>query len=376
MINVLVTGAGGFIGKNLIDVLQQDKKIIVNQYHRNDDVSQLYQYLNNADIVYHLAGVNRPKENEEFTKVNKGLTETIVKYLKDQNKTPLIVFSSSRQAEMNNPYGQSKKEAEEVLKKFSIETGADVRIYQLPGVFGKWCKPHYNSVVATFCHEIAHHREIDIHDADKMLELVYIDDVVNSFIDCLYEKKMGKTFYQHIKQTFHITVGELANRLYKIRDIRKSLIIPDLSDLLTKYLYTTYLSYIEPNDFSYRLPTHKDSRGSLIELIKSHQAGQIFMSTTKKGVIRGNHYHHTKVEKFCVIKGTANIKLRKIGNDKTITYTVSDQNIEIVDIPPGYTHSIENITDEEIIVLFWANELFDPNNPDTFYLQVDRDKTD
>ncbi|GAA0604072.1 capsular polysaccharide biosynthesis protein CapF [Virgibacillus siamensis] len=376
MINVLVTGAGGFIGKNLIERLHRQKDIIVNQYHHRDDLSKLHQHLSNADIVYHLAGVNRPAHNEEFVSVNRGLTESIVNYLSAHHKTPKIVFSSSTQAASDTPYGFSKKTAEEILKKYSMNTGADVTIYRLPGVFGKWCRPHYNSVVATFCHEIAHGGTIEVHDAEKMLELVYIDDVVNSFTECLYQEKIEATFYYHIQPNFHITVGELAQVLYQIKDVRNSLIIPDLSDKLTKYLYTTYLSYLDDNNLSYKLPAHKDERGRLVELIKSRQAGQVFMSTSRKGVIRGNHYHHTKVEKFCVIKGAANIKLRKINSGEVITYTVTDQNIEVVDIPPGYTHSIENVTDDEIMVLFWANELFNPDNPDTFHMKVQRDKTD
>jgi len=370
MVNVLVTGAGGFIGRNLMDRLHREKGISIKQYHREDDLSLLYGYLNESDVIYHLAGVNRPQQNTEFTKINKGLTELIVNYLKEKKKTPKIIFSSSTHAALDAPYGLSKKAAEEVLINFSNETGAEVYIYRLPGVFGKWSKPHYNSVVATFCHEISHGKEIKIDDAEKALELVYIDDVVDNFTDCLTRGKKESKFYYHISQTFHITVGELAHKLYEIKDMRKSLIIPDLSDKLTKYLYSTYLSYLAKNNFSYDLPAHQDERGSLIELIKSHQAGQVFMSTSRKGVIRGNHYHHTKVEKFCVIKGEANIKLRKIDTDEVIVYSVTDQNIEMVDIPPGYTHSIENIADGEMIVLFWANEIFDPDNPDTFFMNV------
>ncbi|MFD1065867.1 polysaccharide biosynthesis C-terminal domain-containing protein [Oceanobacillus locisalsi] len=376
MLNVTVTGAGGFIGKNLIARLHREKGVFVKQFHHGDDLSLLHEYLNDTDVIYHLAGVNRPQNSEEFARVNRGLTESMVTYLQEHQKTPKIIFSSSSQAAGDTPYGLSKKAAEDVLKTYHMETGADVCLYRLPGVFGKWCKPHYNSVVATFCHEISHDKDIGIHDADKELELVYIDDVIDRFIDCLNQKNPKKTLYYSIHPSFHTTVGELAHKLYKLKNIRESLIIPDLSDKWTKYLYTTYLSYLETDNLSYALPVHRDARGSLTELIKSHQAGQVFISTSRKGVIRGNHFHHTKVEKFCLIKGEAIITLRKIDSGKLITYHVTDQNMEIVDIPPGYTHSIENVTDDEIIVLFWANELFDPENPDTISLHVQPNKTD
>lgn len=370
MLNVLVTGAGGFIGKNLIDRLHREEGISIRQYLRGDDLSLLYRYLDEADVIYHLAGVNRPRDNDQFEKVNRGLTERMVNYLRENQKRPKIVFSSSTQAALNTPYGVSKNAAEQVLIDYSSETGAEVFIYRLPGVFGKWCKPYYNSVVATFCHEISRNKEIEIHDEEKVVELAYIDDITADFLDCLKRKKTKDKIFYPIRETFHITLGELAHILYEFREIRKSLIIPDLSDKLTKYLYSTYLSYLEENNFSYALPAHQDERGKLIELIKSRQAGQVFMSTSREGVVRGNHYHHTKVEKFCLIKGAANIYLRKIHTDELISYTVTDQDIKMVDIPPGYTHSIENITDGEIIVLFWANEKFDPEHPDTFPLEV------
>lgn len=373
MIKVLVTGASGFIGKNLIERLHREKGVIVNQYHHGDGRSQLYKHVGDTDVIYHLAGVNRPQNHEEFTRVNTGLTEAIVHHLRKNDKKPKIIFSSSTQAELDTPYGLSKKAAEEVLKKYSMDTGAEVFIYRLPGVFGKWCRPHYNSVVATFCHQISHDQDIAIDDGNKTLELAYIDDVVDSLTDCLYRKRKEGEFYFSLDQTFHITVGDLAHKLYEIRDMRKTFILPDLSDELTKRLHATYLSYLDKSNFSYRLPTHRDERGRLFEFIKSREAGQIFVSTSRKGVMRGNHYHHTKVEKFCLIKGEANIKLRKIDSDEIISYHVTDQNIEVVDIPPGYTHSIENASDDEMIVLFWANELFDPEKPDTFPLNVQPD---
>ncbi|WP_182421736.1 NAD-dependent epimerase/dehydratase family protein (plasmid) [Priestia megaterium] len=370
MIKVLITGANGFIGKNLIERLHREKDLIIKKYNSRDDLSLLHEHLSDSDVIYHLAGVNRPLDNQEFIKTNIGLTEEIINYLKKINRKPKIIFSSSIQAEYENPYGASKNAAEEILKKYSVESGQEVYIYRLPNVFGKWCKPNYNSVVATFCHNISHDIDISIHDANKKLELIYIDDVVESFTDCLYRENKEEQYYCPLTQTFTIKLGELVKRLYEIRDMRKTLIIPNLSDKLTKFLYATYLSYLDHSNFSYELPTYKDERGSLFELIKSHQMGQIFISKSGKGVMRGNHYHNTKVEKFCVLKGEANIKFRKIDCDEIITYFVTDKKIEVVDIPPGYTHSIENLSDEEMIVLFWANEIFDSTKSDTFYLNV------
>ncbi|WP_087972289.1 NAD-dependent epimerase/dehydratase family protein [Oceanobacillus rekensis] len=365
MVKVLITGATGFIGKNLAERLSREEGLTIMTYSSRDSLSLLYQYLNDSDIIYHLAGVNRPLDDEEFVRTNLGLTELIVNYLKKVNKNPKIVFSSSTQAELNTPYGISKKKAEDILKRYSVETGAEVYIYRLPNVFGKWCKPNYNSVAATFCYNISHGIDISIHDSNKSIELVYIDDVVNSFTDCIYKRTKEGQYDCSISQNFKITLGELANKLYEIRDIRKTLMLPNLSDKLTRFLYSTYMSYFDKNNFSYELPTYDDERGTLFELIKSHEMGQIFVSKSRKGVIRGNHYHNTKIEKFLVIKGEANIKFRNIDSDEVITYFVTDKKIEVVDIPPGYIHSIENLSNEEMIVLFWANEVFNPNKPDT-----------
>jgi UDP-2-acetamido-2,6-beta-L-arabino-hexul-4-ose reductase len=286
-------------------------------------------------------------------------------------RTPLLVLSSSTQAALDNPYGLSKRQAEEAVFDFGRETGASVFVFRLHGVFGKWCRPNYNSVVATFCHNIANGLDISISDTSKEVQLVYIDDVVDSFLGILKNcPKVSSREYLGVTPTYKITLGDLADRIYKFRDIRKSLIIPDLSDDFSKCLYATYLSYLANDDFAYDFEKKSDQRGSLVELIKSRHFGQIFVSKTHGGVIRGNHYHNTKTEKFCVIQGKAVIRFRHILSDEVLSYNVSGDNIKVVDIPPGYTHSIENLSNQEMIVLFWADQIFDPEKPDTFYEEV------
>ena len=372
---VLVTGSEGFIGKNLITRLQELGSVVIKSFDKedNDNIETLKKYLQESDFIFHLAGVNRPKNIEEFEKVNVGLTKTLIKLLEEMNKKIPIVITSSIQAELDNPYGKSKKRAEDELIKYSKKNRIPVYIYRLPNVFGKWSKPNYNSVVSTFCYNINHNLDITISDPKKELELVYIDDIIDEFVSLLdkEERDLGRYFY-NIKRTFRITLEELVDKLYKIKDIRKTLIVPDLSDIFMKFLHATYLSYLDKDDLSYEMDSKEDNRGIFIELIKSNSFGQVSVSMSRKGVIRGNHYHNTKNEKFCVIKGEAVIKLRNILDDKIIPYYVSDKKIEIVDIPPGYTHSIENLTegDGEMILLIWANEVFDPENPDTYYCEV------
>jgi UDP-2-acetamido-2,6-beta-L-arabino-hexul-4-ose reductase len=370
MRKVLITGAEGFIGKNLRVSLQRLDGLEVNTFDRDDSETQLESYLAKADVIYHLTGVNRPQNEEEFEQVNAGFTRTIVYLLAKYRRTPLVVISSSTQAELDNPYGRSKKIAEDVLLDYAKKSGAGLCIFRLPNVFGKWSRPNYNSVVATFCYNISRGLDIEISDPVRELELVYIDDVVKSFIRVLSEsQESGKCFYK-VDRSFKITLGELADRIYQLKEIRGTLIVPDSSDLFMKYLYATYLSFLDKHDFSYGLELKSDQRGNLAELIKSRQSGQIFVSTSHPGIKRGNHYHDTKIEKFIVLKGSALIKFRHIVTDEVLSYPVSGQKLEVVDIPPGYTHSIENSGDEELVVLFWANEIFDPDQPDTFYREV------
>jgi UDP-2-acetamido-2,6-beta-L-arabino-hexul-4-ose reductase len=256
------------------------------------------------------------------------------------------------------------------LKEYSKETNNNIVIYRLSNIFGKWCRPNYNSVVATFCHNIANNLPIMINNPENELRLIYIEDIIEDIIKCLEEDEDGYSGNRYIKPTYTVTVGKLASIINSFKESRDSMIIPDFSNPLIKKLYSTYLSYLPENEFSYELRTNKDDRGNLTELLKSPQFGQIFMSTTKPGVIRGNHYHHTKVEKFCIIKGKGRINFRKINCDNIISYEASDDRIEIIDIPPCYTHNIENIGSDEMIVLFWANEIFSKESPDTYSMKV------
>ena len=370
---VLVTGSKGFIGKNLTVRLKELDNVVIKSFNKEDNIETLKKYLRESDIIFHLAGVNRPKNVEEFERVNAGLTITLVALLEEMNKNIPIVITSSIQAESDNPYGKSKKMAEDELINYAKKNSVPVYIYRLPNVFGKWSRPNYNSVVSTFCYNISHNLNITISDPLRELELVYIDDIIDEFVSLLdrEDRDFHKHFY-NIKRTFMVTLGELADKLYKIKEVRKTLIVPDLSDDFMKALHATYLTYLDKDDFSYEMDSKEDKRGDFTELIKSDSFGQVSISGSRKGVVRGNHYHNTKNEKFCVIKGKAVIKFRNILDDKIIPYYVSDKKIEIVDIPPGYTHSIENLTegDGEMILLIWANEIFDSENPDTYYCEV------
>lgn len=371
MKKVLVTGACGFMGKNLLESLYRLENISVIPFSHKNGIPALESGLKDADIVFHLSGVNRPERPEDYETGNAGFTRTVAEALSKMGKRIPLVVSSSIQADSDNPYGRSKKKAEEAAREYAEKSGAAVYIYRLPNVFGKWSRHDYNSVVATFCHNISHGLDICISDRSKRLKLVYIDDVVASFIHCL-DSGVGASgvYYPVIDRVFDLSLGELADRIHEIEDCRKASIIPYLSDNFTKCLYSVYLSYVDEDKLAYLPDVKVDNRGSLFELIKSHGAGQIFVSKSHTGVIRGNHYHNTKVEKFCVLKGEAVIRLRGIWDEKVISYPVSGEKIEIVDIPPGYTHSIENTGKEELIALFWANEIFNPRNPDTYYNNV------
>ena len=372
MKTVLITGSRGFIGKNLRAALARNEEVIIKTFDRDDEPGLLDSLLAEADFIYHFAGVNRPQDPKEFEIGNAHLTGRIVETLERLQRTVPILLTSSSQAERDNSYGKSKKAAEEILAEYHKRTGAPIFIYRLPGVFGKWSRPDYNTVVATFCHNIARGLEIRVSDPTNELELVYIDDVIRHFTGHLHQPPLpaGAGCYFHINTTFKVTLGDLAAKIYSLRDMRTTLRVPDLADYFMRCLNATYLSFLDTKDFSYPLDLKTDERGSLFELIKSEHFGQIFVSKTFKGITRGNHYHNSKIEKFCVIQGKAVIRFRHVLSEEVIVYQVSDKKMAVVDIPPGYTHHIENIGDNEMIVLFWANQIFDPEKPDTYMSPV------
>lgn len=372
MKTILVTGSEGFIGRNLIETLHRTPEATVLRFDVADKEETLLAHLDAADVLFHLAGVNRPQREEEFNEGNAGLTSCIVAHLVKREKKPMLVLSSSTQAELDNPYGRSKRKAEEALEAYGA-AGGNAVIARLPNVFGKWSRPHYNSAVATFCHNIARGLEITISDPTRVMELIYIDDVVAAFIGLLDQTSVPGVHWLKAGPVAKTTLKGLADEIYNMRDIRTALVLPDLQDHFRKALYATYLSFLPTDAFAYQLAKREDERGSLAELLKSQHFGQLFVSRTKPGYVRGNHYHDTKVEKFCVIEGEAIIRFRSVLGAEVISYPVRGDEYRVVDIPPGYTHSIENVGTRELIVLFWAGEIFNPQNPDTHALPVTKE---
>jgi len=371
---VLITGSRGFIGSNLVQALKRMSNIKIFEYDIGSLDRELEEGIMNADIVFHLAGVNRPEAISEYEKGNVLLTKNILDLIDDKNRKPIVIFMSSIQAELDNPYGKSKLEAEKLLRDWATSRESTVVIYRLPNVFGKWCRPNYNSAVATFCYNIARELEIQINDPDRVLQLVYIDDVVEEFISILNKDLPPGGHYLEVKPVFNINIVDLVNLLKAFKESRKTLKLPDFNDPFIRRLYATYISYLPENDFAYSVPVKSDKRGELAELMKSSSFGQIFISRTRPGEVRGNHFHDTKVEKFVVIDGEAIISFRHILREEVIEYRASGEDFKIVDIPPGYTHSIKNVGDRDLIVLFWADEIFDPEKPDTFHVEVKNEK--
>ena len=368
---IAVTGAAGFVGRNLMAELLQHKEHVVLGFDLGDSEEALHAGLAQADFVFHLAGVNRPKDDSEFVSGNKGYTEHVLDILEANGRAVPVVMTSSIQAALQNPYGRSKKDAEDAVFAWSERTGGQALVYRLPNIFGKWCRPNYNSVVATFCHNIARDLPIQINEPARQLELLYIDDLIKELLLALGgQPHIGEDGYGFAPKTFQITLGELADKLYAFRHSRDTLMLPDFSQELDRALYATYVSYLPTDGFAYKTDMKRDSRGWLAELIKGPGFGQIFVSRTKPGITRGNHWHHTKVEKFIVIEGEAVIRLRRIGSDEVLEYPVSGLDLSIVDIPAGYTHNIANVGDTDVITLFWSDMVFDPQQPDTMFLEV------
>lgn len=371
MKKVLITGSDGFIGKNLLVDLKHSNSFEIIRYDIEHDRAYLKEALKDIDFVFHLAGVNRPEGNEEFSEGNIELTRFLVDSLIENNNLVPVVLTSSTQAEMDNPYGKSKLEAEHIIMDY-IQKGGKGYIFRLTNVFGKWCKPDYNSVVATFCHNIATGKEISISNPDKMLELVHIDDIIADFTNLLKNPELnGSDKILTVEPIYSVTLGKLADMIRSFREISRSCMIPDLKDDFTRKLHSTYLSYVPINEAKYPLELRTDERGYIFELIKSDSLGQIFVSRTKPGITRGNHFHHLKNEKFCVIDGNAIIKSRHLITNEIYSFEVSGDKPEVVNILPGYTHSITNTGNTELITLFWANEPFNQEKPDTYFEKVE-----
>jgi len=367
---ILVTGAKGFIGKNLVAELRNRKYTEIFEYDRDTDPSLLDEYCKESDFVFHLAGVNRPKELSEFMEGNFGFISVLLDTLKNNNNTCPVMISSSIQAELDNPYGESKKAGEELLFSYGEETGAKVLVSRFPNVFGKWCRPNYNSAVATFCHNIAHNLPIQVNDPSVVMNLVYIDDVVNELINALEGKENKVDSFCEVSVAHTITLGEMVDLIHSFKKSREDRSVPNMADAFTKKLYSTYLSYLPDDQFSYDLKMNVDQRGSFTEFIKTPERGQISVNISKPGITKGNHWHHTKNEKFLVVSGKGVIRFRKIDSEEIIEYFVSGDKMEVVDIPTGYTHNIENLGDTDMVTIMWANEAFDSEKPDTYFLEV------
>lgn len=367
---ILVTGSTGFIGKNLVSELKNRKYSEIMEFDKETNLELLEEYCKKADFVFHLAGVNRPKEELEFMEGNFGLTSTLLNNLKKYKNNCPVMISSSSQAELDNAYGKSKKAGEDLLFNYGKETGVKVLVYRFPNVFGKWSRPNYNSVIATFCYNIARDLPITINNPNVVMNLVYIDDVVKELINALEGKENKKDEFCEVPIIHTITLGEIVELIQSFKNSKKGLSIPDMSDDFTKKLYSTYLSFLPEDDFGYELKMNSDERGSFTEFIRTPDRGQVSVNISKPGITKGNHWHHTKNEKFLVVSGKGVIRFRKIDSDEIIEYFVSGEKLEVIDIPVGYTHNIENIGDDEMITIMWANEPFNPENPDTYYLEV------
>lgn len=380
---ILVTGAKGFIGKNLVSQLYNigtgkannynisGEELTIFEYDVDSDIQELDTYCREADFVFHLAGVNRPKESSEFMLGNYGFTSQLLNALKKHDNRCPIMLSSSIQATLDNPYGESKRAGEQLLFDYAKETGAKVLVYRFPNVFGKWCRPNYNSVIATFCNNIANDLPIQINDASVKLNLVYIDDVVGELIAALSGKEHYDGDFCVIPVVHSITLGEIVDLLYSFKDMQNNLDLPNVNDEFTKKLYSTYLSYLSPKKFRYSLTMNKDDRGSFTEIIRSSLSGQFSVNISNPGITKGEHWHQSKNEKFVVVSGTGLIQMRKIGTDQIHDFYVSGEQIEVIEMIPGYTHNITNLSESECLITFiWCNECFDANRPDTFFEKV------
>lgn len=370
--NILITGARGFMGKNLRSALtgrcgDAHRLMLLDMPHTEEE---LLAAAAEADFVFHLAGVNRPTDPADFQKGNVDFTQHLLELLKENGKRPPVLLSSSIQAALENPYGQSKLSAEQAVADYGRETGSAVYLYRLPNVFGKWSRPNYNSAVATFCHNVARGLPITVNDPSVTLRLVYIDDVVEEFLRAMEGQPHREGEWCTVQPVHEVNLGHMAELIQSFPALRDSLTAPDQRDPLVKKLYATYLSFLPPEDFSRPTVTHADQRGSFTELLHMGSRGQVSLNVSKPHITKGDHWHQTKHEKFIVMQGEGVIRFRKVGDSTVIAYKVSGENLTVVDIPTGYTHSIENTGDTDMLTLMWANEVFDPAHPDTLRLPV------
>lgn len=368
--NILVTGADGFVGKNLVTQLKNEGFTDIFCFDQETPSGLLDEYCQKAEFVFHLAGVNRPKNETEFMKGNVMFTSALLEKLKEQQNTCPVMMASSIQATLENSYGKSKKTGEDLLKTYHKETGASIYIYRFSNLYGKWSQPNYNTVVATFCYKIARNEEVIVNDPNAVVELCYIDDVVKELLHCLNGQPYRKNDYCVVRETDKVTIGKLKELITSFKNSRKDLSVPNLAKRVEKNLYSTYLSFLPKEDFSYFLKMNKDTRGSFTEFLRTKDRGQVSINISKPGIIKGNHWHHTKNEKFLVVSGKGVIRLRKINSNEVIEYVVSGEELEVVDVPVGYTHNIENLGTIDMVTVMWVNEPFDQENPDTYYVEV------
>ncbi len=365
---LLITGSHGFIARNFISHLKEKENIDIITFDSTDTIDKIKNNINNIDFIFHLAGVNRTSNNEDFYKGNYELTKSIVDIVKKVNPEIPFVYSSSIQAQLDNDYGRSKKQAEDYI----LESLSNAYVFRLHNVFGKWCKPNYNSVIATFCYNISHNIDIHVDDVNKELELIYIDDICDTFlklidgIDC----SECENSYHYIMPRYKKTLGYIANKINEFKNTTNSIFVPNTGDEFVKKLYATYISYVPVNELIYNAKQNVDERGSFTELVRTLDSGQFSVSISKKGITRGNHYHHTKMERFIVIKGKAKISLEHIETNEHYDFVVDDKDVKIVTIPVGYTHNITNIGEDEMVLVMWCNELFDSEKPDTYYKEL------
>ncbi|WP_323030455.1 UDP-2-acetamido-2,6-beta-L-arabino-hexul-4-ose reductase [Brachymonas denitrificans] len=369
---VLITGASGFVGKNLQLHLSERKDVELVCFTRANSVTELPVLLEQVDFVFHLAGVNRPQDPAEFTIGNADLTHELSRAIatlaESTGKKVPVVYTSSTQATLDNPYGQSKRQAEQALQAIATSHGVPVHLFRLPNVFGKWCKPNYNSAVATFCHNIARDLQIQVNDPAAPLNLVYVDDVIERFVQLMdgADGAFDADGFATLMPQYTTTVGEVASLIQAFKDSRSTLVTERVGSGLVRALYATYVSYLPVESFTYTVPQHGDPRGVFVEMLKTPDCGQFSFFTAHPGITRGGHYHHTKTEKFLVIKGQARFKFRHMQTGENHELCTSGDKAEIVETVPGWTHDITNIGSDELIVMLWANEIFDRQRPDTY----------